>query len=54
MPLDLNALKTPVRDRGKLIAFLQQREFKRLLVRIGRMGRLMLMVSAGCGWHSAQ
>ena len=35
MPLDLDALKTPVRDRHKLIAFLQQQEFKRLLVRIG-------------------
>ena len=35
MPLDLEALKTPARDRDKLIAFLQQQEFKRLLVRIG-------------------
>ena len=35
MPVDLDALKTPVRDRDKLIAFLQQQEFKRLLVRIG-------------------
>jgi DNA polymerase-1 len=38
MPLDLDALKTPVRDRDKLIAFLQQQEFKRLLVRIGADG----------------
>ena len=38
MPLDLDALKTPVRDRDKLIAFLQQQEFKRLLVRIGAEG----------------
>ena len=38
MPLDLDALKTPVRDRDKLIAFLQQQEFKRLLVRIGAGG----------------
>ena len=35
MPLDLEALKTPARDRDKLVAFLQQQEFKRLLVRIG-------------------
>ncbi|MEC8108845.1 MAG: DNA polymerase I [Pseudomonadota bacterium] len=38
MPLDLDALKTPVRDRDKLIAFLQQQEFKRLLARIGADG----------------
>ena len=38
MPLDLDVLKTPVRDRDKLIAFLQQQEFKRLLVRIGADG----------------
>ena len=37
MPLDLDALKTPVRP-DKLIAFLQQQEFKRLLVRIGAGG----------------
>jgi DNA polymerase-1 len=35
MPLDLEALKTPVRDRDKLTAFLQKQEFKRLLLRIG-------------------
>ena len=33
MPLDLEALKTPARDRNKLVAFLQQQDFKRLLVR---------------------
>ena len=39
MPLDLHALKTPARDRNKLITFLQQQEFQRLLVRIGAAGQ---------------
>ena len=35
MPLALDALKTPARDMDRLIAFLQQQDFKRLLVRVG-------------------
>ena len=35
MPLNLDALKARVRNIDKFIAFLQQQEFKRLLVRIG-------------------
>ena len=38
MPLDLDALKMPARDLDKLVAFLQQQEFKRLLMRIGADG----------------
>jgi DNA polymerase-1 len=35
LPLDLAALKTPVRDRDQLISFLQAQDFKRLLMRVG-------------------
>ena len=35
MPLELAALSTPPRDMDRLTAFLQEQEFKRLLVRIG-------------------
>ena len=38
MPLALDALKTPARDLEKLLAFLQQQDFKRLLVRVGAGG----------------
>ena len=48
MPLDLEALKTPARDRDKLIAFLQQQEFKRLLVRIGADGQASASGAHGC------
>ena len=49
MPLDLEALKTPARDRDKLIAFLQQQEFKRLLVRIGADDQANASGSQGTG-----
>ncbi|MGB1900797.1 MAG: 5'-3' exonuclease, partial [Candidatus Puniceispirillaceae bacterium] len=38
MPLELSALSTPQRDMDRLVAFLKEQEFSRLLVRIGADG----------------
>jgi DNA polymerase-1 len=53
MPLDLHALKTPARDRDKLITFLQQQEFQRLLVRIGAAGQSGVQADGKDGLGSA-
>ena len=47
MPLELAALKTPARDMDRLIAFLQQQDFKRLLVRVGAGGAATQNGTAG-------
>ena len=49
MPLDLEALKTPVRDKNQLITFLQQQEFKRLLLRVGADGQANVSHLYGAG-----
>ena len=38
MPLELSALSTPQRDMDRLVAFLKEQEFSRLLIRIGADG----------------